>query len=347
MKIQEKLRTWYLVSRRSLPWRETTDPYRIWVSEIILQQTRVVQGLDYYYRFIRTFPDIRTLAGADEEKVLKVWEGLGYYSRARNMHAAAKFIIDKLGGVFPDNYKDLLQLKGTGPYTAAAVSSLAFGEPRAVVDGNVHRVISRLYGIDEPPEGYGSSSEIVRKAAGLLDESDPGTHNQAVMELGAMICTPSRPDCQACPLNADCFAFIQDRIGEFPARPRAIKRRKRFFHYLVIRGPHGTWMNRRRNKDIWQGLYEFPMIETDREVTVADLMKSPDWTEILGSPVTPDKVSKTVKHILSHQEIHARFYHIPEQHTIGPDSFKPVEDGLLKDLPMPKLILNYLDKLSD
>jgi len=194
MKIEEKIRDWYLSNRRYLPWRESNDPYQIWVSEIILQQTRVMQGLEYYHRFLDRFPDLESLARAEEAEVLKVWEGLGYYSRARNMHAAAKYVYHEKGGNFPASYSEMLELKGVGPYTAAAVASMAFSEPRAVVDGNVHRVLSRLFGIREAPGNYGKSSRILREAEKMLDREDPGIHNQALMELGALVCTPLNPD---------------------------------------------------------------------------------------------------------------------------------------------------------
>ena len=291
MEIRDKIRIWYQGNKRHLPWRDIRDPYRIWVSEIILQQTRVIQGMDYYHNFLDRFPDLESLASADELEVLKVWEGLGYYSRARNMHAAAKDLVNNYNGRFPESYSGLLGLKGVGPYTAAAVSSIAFSEPRAVVDGNVHRILSRLFGIAEPPSGYLPSSGIARKAGEILDLEDPGTHNQAVMELGALICTPLSPNCPSCPVRQDCIAYKEDRIKDLPLRTRPPKKRIRYFHYLVIRDGHGTWLGRRKTNDIWQGLWEFPLIETKGKVSVESIIRSAEWAAFVGAGTHPDQVS--------------------------------------------------------
>jgi len=348
VEIKKKIREWYLLNKRPLPWRETRDPYRIWISEIILQQTRVNQGLNYYERFIEHFPDLESLAGANEEDVLKAWEGLGYYSRARNLHTTAKNIYHNMAGVFPDYYTRLMVLKGVGPYTAAAVSSIAFSEPRAVIEGNVHRVLSRLYGIEERPSGYGPSSRIVREAGKLLDQEDPGTHNQALMELGALVCTPARPDCRLCPIRGHCIAYIQNRIEELPLKPRKTKKRIRYFHYLLIREKDSIWLGRRNYKDIWQGLYEFPMFETADPVSADLIISSPEWSAMLGvKGIRPVQVSETVKHLLSHQEIRATFYHISVDHQFILSGYKKVKLSRLAPYPVPKLIAAYMDKLNE
>jgi len=344
MEIREKIKEWYLINKRPLPWRKISDPYRIWVSEIILQQTRVMQGMGYYYRFLERFPNLGSLANAEEAEVLKIWEGLGYYSRARNMQAAAKYILNQRQGVFPDSYAELMKMKGVGPYTAAAVSSIAFQEPRAVVDGNVYRVLSRLFGIEEPAGVYTASSRIQAEASRLLDHEDPGNHNQAVMELGALICTPTSPDCNACPLQQDCVAFQQNRISELPVRNKPGKRRRRYFHYLVIQDGDAIWLGRRKGNDIWEGLYEFPLIETRRSYSIKSLIGTYDWINIFGSLKQAVEISGPVKHLLSHQEIIAKFYQIDKPLDFRHEGYEKIEIDQLVQYPMPRLILNYLNK---
>lgn len=303
--------------------------------------------MDYYLRFIKRFPDLVSLAEANEEEVLKLWEGLGYYSRARNLFEAAKKIHFDLGGVFPESYTEMLELKGVGPYTAAAISSIAFGEPRAVVDGNVHRVLSRLFGIEEPPSGYGSSSMITRQAESLLDQEDPGTHNQAIMELGALVCKPRAPDCQACPLKKYCHAYLEDRINELPLRPARTVKRLRYFHYLLIFQEETLLLGRRQGMDIWKGLFQFPLIETMEAFTGELLVKSKEWTSLLGPDIRPSKISNPVKHLLSHQEIRARFYHIQESLQHNVKGYEKVKKSELQTYPLPKLIRNYLETFID
>jgi len=304
--------------------------------------------MDYYERFLERFPNLESLAEANEVDVLKAWEGLGYYSRARNLHTAAKDIYHDMAGAFPDSYTRLMKLKGVGPYTAAAVSSIAFSEPRAVIDGNVHRVLSRLYGIEEAPSGYGPSSGIVREAEKLLDREDPGTHNQAIMELGALVCTPARPDCRVCPVSGHCIAFIQNRIEELPLKPRQAKKRIRYFHYLLIRNEDTIWLGRRNGKDIWQGLYEFPMFESADPVSTDLIISSSNWSAILGvKGILPAQVSEMVRHLLSHQEIRATFYHIPGNHRYTLSGYKRVKLANLDRYPLPRLIARYMDKLNE
>ena len=350
MKISDILARWYDDHKRDLPWRKTRDPYAIWVSEIVLQQTRVVQGIDYYHNFINRFPDLQRLAEAKIEEVLRVWQGLGYYSRARNMHTAAGQMMRDYGGVFPSSYEEMLKLKGIGPYTAAAISSIAFNEPRSVIDGNVHRVIARLFGLFEPPGMAGVKCEICRKADALLDRAEPGIHNQAIMEFGALVCTPANPSCRSCPLQEHCEAFMKNQVMELPVRNKKIKQKHRYFHYLIMHSENSILMRQRTGKDIWQQLFEFPLIETSGPMSPGRLIESPSWKQMFiheqGKPV---RVSKMMRHILTHQVIHARFYHLdyfPADNAFQ-SSFQEVPLSEIGKFPVPKLIENYLEILID
>lgn len=346
-KIRAKIRSWYFENKRALPWREKTDPYSIWVSEIILQQTRVDQGLDYYHRFLERFPDVESLANAGEDEVLKVWEGLGYYTRARNMHASARQVSLEAGGSFPVDYRGLLKLKGVGPYTASAVASIASGEPRAVLDGNVHRVLSRLYGISEPTASYSASSHTLAAAERLLDTEDPGTHNQALMELGALICKPGRPDCISCPLHKYCYAFREDRVEEFPPARKAPEKRYRHFHYLLILDGDGIWIRQRRGKDIWNGLYEFPLVETAEPAEMEWLVNHKEWSLLSWNGLVPELVQGPVKHVLSHQVILARFYLVRKAGAIESAEHFRIKTHEFQSFPKPKLISNFLERFID
>lgn len=350
MKISDILARWYDDHKRDLPWRKTKDPYAIWVSEIVLQQTRVVQGIDYYHNFMNRFPDLQSLTDAKIEEVLRVWQGLGYYSRARNMHAAAGQMIMDHGGKFPSSYGEMLKLKGIGPYTAAAIASIAFNEPRAVVDGNVHRLIARLFGLFEPPGLAGAKCGICRQAEALLDQSKPGLHNQAVMEFGALVCTPANPSCRSCPLQKYCAAFGNNQVKELPVRSKKIKQKQRYFHYLIMHSGNRILIRQRTGKDIWQHLFEFPLIETPRPISPGRLMESPSWQQIFmhggGKPI---RVSKIIRHILTHQVIHAKFYHLeyfPADNEFK-SSFQEVPLSEIGNYPVPKLIENYLEILID
>jgi A/G-specific adenine glycosylase len=349
VKISETLIRWYQHNKRDLPWRKTKDPYAIWVSEIILQQTRVSQGIDYYRRFMHLFPDLESLAGATIEEVLKAWQGLGYYSRARNLHAAAIQIVHVHGGRFPSNYRELMGLKGIGTYTAAAIASIAFNEPRAVIDGNVHRVIARLFGLSDPPGRRGPGA-ISRQAAELLDEASPGTYNQAIMEFGALVCTPVNPSCVSCPLQECCIAYRCGQVDELPVKGKNIRQRHRYFHYLIIRTGDRILVRQREKRDIWQHLFEFPLIETSRPTSPARLMESPSWNQLFMSrEVRPARVSGTIRHMLTHQVIHARFYHLDNLPSglVPGLPFREVPFTDISQLPVPKLIENYLDRLID
>lgn len=305
--LSQKIIKWYHQNRRDLPWRNTTNPYFIWLSEVILQQTRVNQGLPYYDAFISQFPDVKSLAEATEEQILRTWQGLGYYSRARNLHKTAKYIHENLSGIFPDNYQDLIRLPGIGPYTAAAISSFAFSEKRAVVDGNVYRVLSRLYEIELPINSSKGAKYFSELANGLIPEHSPGDFNQGIMELGATVCLPKNPACEQCPLMLECAARKNQTIDKFPVKQGKQKVRTRYFNYLIIKYQNKVYLQKRDQKDIWQGLYEFYLIETQTKQETPeefdDLMKP--FSD--GSGSTLSKISSDV-HILSHQRIEATFW---------------------------------------
>ena len=348
LEISRILVEWYETYKRELPWRETRDPYIIWISEIILQQTRVVQGLEYFLRFTERFPDVASLAVAEEDEVLKYWQGLGYYSRARNLHAAAKSIMERFNGVFPENYKEVLSLKGIGEYTAAAIVSFAWNQPCPVVDGYVYRVLSRLFAVDTPIDTTKGKKQFAELAGMILDPKNAGTHNQAIMELGALQCVPQNPDCGVCPLKDKCVAFASGNVQAYPVKQNKTKTRDRYFHYLYIIYKEQTWMNRRTGKDIWTGLYEFPLIETDHAMDFSGLCETQAFRNLLGDA---GKLSITqglsnVKHTLSHQILYASFYQIeieqvPE--SLGNYLSLPCRD--IEKYAVPRLIHIYLEKL--
>ena len=300
MNFTKILAKWYDKNKRDLPWRRTKDPYRIWVSEIILQQTRIEQGWDYYLRFLEKFPILRALASAEEEEVLKLWQGLGYYSRARNMHAAAKEIMNLHQGIFPKTYEEIRKLKGIGDYTAAAISSIAFGIPSPVVDGNVLRLFSRFFGIRDPVDTQKGKTTVLEKAKELISPEHPGDFNQAIMEFGALQCKPT-PDCKTCPLKPGCVAFQQNRIAEFPVKSKKQRQRTRYFHYLFIITGKGkkrsVFLKKRTGNDIWKNLFDFPLIETEKAVSHKKLILLKEWNDLFsGMKVTLLKESKIPAH---------------------------------------------------
>ena len=269
---------WASQHERHLPWKESKNPYYIWLSEIILQQTRVEQGLPYYLKFVEHYPTVFDLANATEDEVLKDWEGLGYYSRARNLHAAAKYIATELDGHFPDTYDSILKLKGVGPYTAAAIASFAFQLPYAVVDGNVYRVLSRFFGMDTPIDSTIGKKQFANLAQQLLDPTKPDVYNQAIMDFGATWCTPKQAKCNKCPLSEQCAAFQTNRVEKYPIKQKKLKKRTRYFHYLIFNYSGQTWIEKRAGKDIWQGLYQFPLIELPKSTTdLPDVMDTSFW----------------------------------------------------------------------
>ena len=327
---------WYRQNARNLPWRAENDPYKIWLSEIILQQTRVDQGMAYYYKFTENYPTVKDLALATEDEVLNDWQGLGYYSRARNLHYAAKQIMTEHQGVFPSTHKEIRQLKGVGDYTAAAIASFAFNLPHAVVDGNVYRVLSRLLAISTPIDTTEGKKVFQEAANILLNTEDPATHNQAIMELGALVCTFKNPKCQSCPVNTLCLAHENNTQELYPVKAKKTKIRDRYFHYLVIEQEGKILLKKRGPNDIWQGLYDFPLIEYKKASTLnaKDLIK---WevSELLED--------KQLKHILSHQRIHATFWYTTSRPTTIDKNYIWVDLNDLDNYPMPQLLIRYLE----
>ena len=316
-KIASRLEAWFEQHKRRLPWRETTDPYRIWISEIVLQQTRVAQGLDYYRRFIARFPDVRSLAAADEDEVLKYWEGLGYYSRARNLHAAARQIVSDFDGRFPDMYAGIRSLKGVGDYTAAAIASFAFGLPHAVVDGNVYRVLSRLFAVDTPIDTTEGKKLFAALAEELLDRHAPSLYNQAVMELGALQCLPRAPLCGGCPLAFRCEAAASGRAEAFPVKQGKSVVRPRYFNYLVVYAGEDTFIRRRSERDIWRNLYEFVLIESDGELSFEALQQTEAYRALMAGAGQVTHLYPPFKrrHVLSHRIIHTTFHTLTTEHV--------------------------------
>lgn len=348
----KKLIGWYHLNKRDLPWRLTKDPYKIWLSEIILQQTQVVQGLNYYLKFISKYPTVKHLAKASEDEVLRLWQGLGYYSRARNLHFAAKSIVLSNKGVFPSSYENIRQLKGVGDYTAAAIASFAYNLPYAVVDGNVYRVLSRVFGIYSPIDTVSAKKEFQILAYQLLDKKDPHTYNQAIMEFGSQFCKPTQPDCESCVLNDKCFAFKKQVQSQLPAKVKKTKIRERHFNYLVLMDKKGQIQIHRRNeRDIWQGLYEFTLIESTSELNLNTLIKSPEFNKLIGAKYGINFVSKLYKHVLSHQHLYAKFYVINVNRVFKndvinktePKATLAIEPKKLNLYAFPRLIGKFVD----
>lgn len=345
MAFSKTLIEWYLKNKRDLPWRNTKDPYKIWLSEIVLQQTRVAQGLPYYLKFIQNFPTVHDLAATPMEKVLKVWQGLGYYSRARNLHETAVFISRELDGQFPNNHKELIKLKGIGDYTAAAIASTCFNEPVAAVDGNVFRVLARYFNIDTPINSTKGMKEFRELSQELLDDKNPWYYNQAIMEFGATHCTPKQPLCNSCPFSNSCLALKYNKIGELPVKITKGKIKKRFFNYIVFRtSDDQTLLEKRSGKGIWEGLYQFPLIETQEMLSAAEFSTFEEFIELKGDDVFEVTLynNDPVVHKLSHQHLYTRFW-IVDKKALSPDSVKL---SRIKDYPVPVLIANFL-KESD
>ena len=333
---------WYHEHKRDLPWRNTNDPYLIWISEIILQQTRVAQGYAYYQRFIERFPNLESLAAAEENEVLKYWQGLGYYSRARNLHQAAISV----NGVFPVKYEDILKLKGVGIYTAAAICSFAYNQPHAVVDGNVYRVLSRFFGINEPIDSGKGKKIFASLAHDLLDKIQPALYNQAIMDFGALQCTPLSPDCTVCPFKNRCFAFNHNMVSSLPIKQNKTKTSERFFYYLLIRDNGNIYLNKRTENDIWKNLYELPLIESNTALAVDDFIRKQEFASIFkeDSVVNVRLLNKT-KHVLSHRIIYADFYELEAQ-DIKMDFLSKYTRLNMADLelyPVSRLMHNFFE----
>jgi A/G-specific adenine glycosylase len=342
---------WYGLNSRDLPWRKTNDPYRIWISEVIFQQTRIVQGLAYYSRFIERFPAISDLAKADEEEVLKIWQGLGYYSRARNMHAAAKDITENNHGIFPDSYEKLIKMKGIGEYTAAAIASIAYDHPSPVVDGNVLRFFARYFGIQTPIDTSAGKKKIHEKMLSLIDMKQPGMFNQAIMEFGALQCKPVKPECEKCLFQKECLAFLEGNVERLPVKSRLIKQKIRYFYYFVFKWENQKrkkflYLRKRKENDVWKNLYDFPMIETFKEIAEEQLFSSSGWRKIIReNRFSLIFQSHRQKHVLTHQVIYAKFYLIQLSGRRDPGFpylAVPVEE--IKKYPVPRLIEEFLNK---
>ena len=340
MPFDKELISWYLDNKRDLPWRATKDPYHIWLSEIILQQTRVEQGKPYYFKFLEAFPDVFSLANASEEEVLKLWQGLGYYSRARNLLFTARYIAFELGGKFPSSYKELVKLKGVGDYTAAAIASICYDEAQAAVDGNVYRVLARIFGIDTPTNSGPGIKQFRHLAQDLISKEDPANFNQALIEFGSEQCKPRNPLCVSCPFAVKCIAFNQDRIAALPVKLKKLKVKTRHFNYLVYISEEGkTIMNQRRGKGIWEGLYEFPLVETASEASLQNLVEEipSTYAEIKEGPVLFNDLP--IVHKLTHQHIYTKFWILEcEKLSQGALPFAEVNK-----LPVPVLIENFID----
>lgn len=343
------LLNWYQQYKRDLPWRSSPTPYHIWLSEIILQQTRVDQGLAYYFKFVERWPDLRQLAAADEHEVLKMWQGLGYYSRARNLLTAARQLVQEYGGEFPNQLTDIKKLKGVGDYTAAAIASIAFNQAVPVIDGNVFRVLSRIFAVDEPIDTAAGKKTFQLLAEELLDHNMPGDYNQAIMEFGALQCVPKKPDCSNCPLRSHCLAFAQNKVSQLPVKIGKVKVRKRYLHYFVIDGKYQqkcyTLLRHRQNGDVWQGLYDFPCIETAVPASL-EMLEKEDFLEKLNAvSVDISQLGKTVKHVLTHQQLFATFYvaHCSEGfEKLANNSLSLVAQSDLGSYPLPRLIDRFL-----
>ena len=339
------IEAWYDAHRRDLPWRDTNDPYLIWVSEIILQQTKVEQGLNYYLRFVERFPDVKSLAQADEDEVLSYWQGLGYYSRARNMHQAAR----SMEGIFPVTYEGVRMLKGVGDYTAAAICSFAYNMPLAVVDGNVYRVLARYLGIDTPIDSTKGIKLFRNLAQELLDKSNPSLYNQAIMDFGALQCTPGRPHCEDCPMQETCVAFREGKTDELPVKAHKTLQTFRYFHYLLIRQGAYTFINKRTGNDIWKNLYELPLVETSSQGNPDPKIIFSSWGNFsdLTRKFDFTLLKAGVKHVLSHRIILANFYLLvvsEEEPLTLPSTFLKVRCDQVGNYAFPVLVDNFLRK---
>lgn len=343
--IASTLIAWYGRHGRALPWRETRDAYRIWLSEVILQQTRVEQGMSYYLRFTERFPRVALLAEASEDEVLKLWQGLGYYSRARNLHAAARQVVTQYGGHFPDTYDELLKLRGVGEYTAAAIASMAFDRATAVVDGNVYRVLSRLFDIELPIDSTEGRRTFAALAAELLDPAQAATYNQAIMDFGAMVCTPQQPQCGDCPLADRCQSFAAGTVAQRPVKQGRTKIRDRYFHYLHLQADGRTLLHRREAGDIWQGLYEFPLIELPEAGDFGALSCSERFVSWFDGVRFVLKESRRMPpHQLSHQRLHATFHRIEIERLPDIAGMLPVREEELGAYAVSRLTERYLEQ---
>lgn len=348
---QEKILAWYDVNKRDLPWRKNKNPYSIWLSEIILQQTRVAQGLSYYEKFIEAFPTVEKLAGAKEDQVLKLWQGLGYYSRARNLQTAAQQILEQFNGNFPDNSVELKKLKGVGTYTASAIASIAFNEAVAVVDGNVYRVLSRYLGIAEPIDSSNGKKIFEEAAQDLLWKKDPGKYNQAVMEFGARQCVPKNPDCLNCILKNHCSAFQSESVKTLPVKEKSVRIKKRYFNFLVVHFKGKIGLEKRKGNDIWKGLYQFPLLESEKDILHFRDLIADSFLENYSKSIVYKRKKEQKPHQLTHQQINPVFWEISwegkatDLKKIFPETIF-LNYSKTEDYPFPKIIENFLKTME-
>jgi A/G-specific adenine glycosylase len=346
MSFTREVISWYLLNKRDLPWRESRDPYIIWLSEIIMQQTRIEQGLPYFMRFVENYPTVADFASATEGEILKHWQGLGYYSRGRNMHYTAQMVMEEHAGYFPSSYDQLLKLKGVGEYTAAAISSFSANEAKAVVDGNVFRLLSRYFGIETPINSGAGKKQFTELANEILDKSEPGTFNQAVMEFGSLQCKPVKPDCSICPLQPGCTAYRLNLVDALPVKLKGQKIRERYFNFIVAMKDQRVLIGKRGSKDIWENLYQLPLFETGSAVQGTILLKDPDFIKAFGRDVKIKTISAPVRHLLSHQRLHAQFIEIVnfKDQEIQQNGLFYANSTDLSTLAQPKLIFEFLEK---
>jgi len=342
----KKITNWYLQHKRDLPWRNTQNPYYIWLSEIILQQTRVAQGMPYYYKFVNAFPTIQDLANAEENEVLRLWQGLGYYSRARNLHKTAKMVVEDYNGIFPEKYSELLKLKGIGTYTAAAIASFSSGEKVAVLDGNVYRVLARVFGETTDISGKDAKKVFTQLAESVLPDDNSAMHNQAIMEFGALQCTPALPNCMFCPLSMECIAYATGRVGILPVKSKKIKVKERFFNYFIIEQNGNFAMRKRKGRDVWEGMYDFYLKECEENIQDLLYLATEDvfLTDLMKKSLIK-RESITYTHILTHQRIQTKFWHLEVQEHFLVDLPQELEWYTLNevdDLPKSTLVNNYL-----
>lgn len=345
MTFANKLLGWYRVHGRDLPWRNTSDPYVIWLSEIILQQTRVEQGRPYFEIFLARFPEVKSFAEANEEEILRLWQGLGYYSRARNMHKAAKQVMEQHQGIFPTKYVDLLQLRGIGEYTAAAIASFSANEPRAVLDGNVFRVLARVFGVDQAINSNGGKKIFQSLADELLSSEHPGEYNHAIMDFGATHCKPKLPLCETCIFRLECKALGENRVDGLPIKLKGKASRNRYFHYFILENNGKILLSKRPDGDVWANLHEFPLLETDCDCSLPDIYKHPDFLRYFaGASIT--EIYGPVRHILSHQNIFARFYLLSNiiDSSEKKSHWTYVNSEKIDTLAKHKLIFTFWDK---
>ncbi|WP_222537205.1 A/G-specific adenine glycosylase [Pedobacter polysacchareus] len=347
MSFQREIVKWYSINKRELPWRDTTDAYVIWLSEIILQQTRVEQGLPYFQRFLQNYPTVNDFANASEAQILKLWQGLGYYSRGRNMLFTARQIQENYGGIFPQKYDELVQLKGVGEYTAAAISSFSANESRAVLDGNVFRVLSRYFGIKTAINSTEGKKEFTALANDLIEGQHPSVYNQAIMEFGALQCKPKSPDCASCPVRPGCYARANEQVNVLPLKLKKLKKRTRYFNYFVCQEEENLLVKKRSAGDVWQELYDFPLIETEKNYLETQESFLPELKNNFGPDCLISPISAQ-KHLLTHQTIYVQFF-VLDNYIINfkkDAEIKWVSLAEFEELPQPKVITNFMNSNS-